>query len=109
VLRIDTGIDTARRFPDWDALLVNLPIAGQCVQLYGVGGEIVRSQCAGTSLLDLSTGRQDRRRHAEGATRDKGAVIKTFTTGLRMGADYSWVRGVTWLMKNRVLASREKP
>jgi Na+/glutamate symporter len=24
----------------------------------------------------------------------------------RMGADYSWVRGVTWLMQNRVLASR---
>ena len=38
-----------------------------------------------------------------------GAVIETFTTGLRMGAGYSWVRGVTWLMKNRVLASRGKP
>ena len=36
----------------------------------------------------------------------KGTVIKTFTTGLRMGAGYSWVRGVTWLMKNRVLAAR---
>ena len=35
----------------------------------------------------------------------KGTVIKTYTTGLRMGAGYSWVRGVTWLMKNRVLAS----
>jgi uncharacterized protein DUF2380 len=39
----------------------------------------------------------------------RGAAINTFTTGLRMGADYSWVRGVTWLMKNRVLASREQP
>ena len=38
----------------------------------------------------------------------KGAPSKTFTTGLRIGAGYSWVRGVTWLMKNRVLASREK-
>jgi hypothetical protein len=38
----------------------------------------------------------------------KGAVIETFTTGLRIGAGYSWVRGVTWLMKNHVLASREK-
>jgi len=38
-----------------------------------------------------------------------GAVIETFTTSLRIGAGYSWARGVTWLMKNRVLASREKP
>ena len=37
----------------------------------------------------------------------KGAVIETVTTGLRMGADYSWVRGATWLT-NRVLASRGK-
>jgi Protein of unknown function (DUF2380) len=35
-----------------------------------------------------------------------GADVKTYSTGLRMGADYSWVRGVTWLMKNRVLASK---
>jgi hypothetical protein len=38
-----------------------------------------------------------------------GAVIETFTTSLRIGAGYSWARGVTWLMKNRVLVSREKP
>jgi hypothetical protein len=38
-----------------------------------------------------------------------GAAVATFTTGLRIGAAYSWDRGVTWLMKNRVLASREKP
>ncbi len=38
-----------------------------------------------------------------------GNVVKTYSTGLRMGADYSWVRGVTWLMKNRVLASSAKP
>ena len=37
----------------------------------------------------------------------KGAVIETVTTGLRMGADYTWVRGATWLT-NRVLASRGK-
>jgi hypothetical protein len=39
----------------------------------------------------------------------KGTVIKSFSTGLRMGAGYSWPRGVTWLMSKRVLASREKP
>jgi hypothetical protein len=29
-------------------------------------------------------------------------------TGLRMGANYSWPRGVRWLMKNRTLASPAK-
>jgi hypothetical protein len=35
-----------------------------------------------------------------------GAVLNTYTTSLRIGAGYSWARGVAWLMKNRVLASR---
>jgi hypothetical protein len=38
----------------------------------------------------------------------KRSVINTFTTNLRMGASYSWARGVTWLMKNRVLLSVEQ-
>jgi Protein of unknown function (DUF2380) len=36
----------------------------------------------------------------------KGAVVSSFTTGLRMGAHDSWFRGVRWLMKNRMLASK---
>jgi hypothetical protein len=35
-----------------------------------------------------------------------GAVLNTYTTSLRIGAGYSWPRGVAWLMKNRVLATR---
>ena len=35
----------------------------------------------------------------------KGAVISSFTTDLRMGTNDSWFRGVRWLMKNRMLAS----
>ncbi|MHB8884732.1 MAG: DUF3280 domain-containing protein [Methylovirgula sp.] len=35
-----------------------------------------------------------------------GKVTSGFTTDLRMGADYSWSRGVRWLMKNRMLASK---
>jgi uncharacterized protein DUF2380 len=38
-----------------------------------------------------------------------GADVKSFTTGLRIGADYSWARGVAWVMKNRVLASNQRP
>jgi hypothetical protein len=36
----------------------------------------------------------------------KGAVISHFSTDLRMGAHDSWFRGVRWLMKNRMLASK---
>jgi hypothetical protein len=36
----------------------------------------------------------------------KGELVSSFTTGLRMGADYSWSRGVRWLMKNRMLAPK---
>ena len=35
-----------------------------------------------------------------------GAVVSSFTTGLRMGADYSWPRGARWLVKNRMLAAK---
>ena len=35
-----------------------------------------------------------------------GEVISDFATGLRMGADYSWSRGVRSLMKNRMLAPK---
>ena len=33
-----------------------------------------------------------------------GEPVARHFTGLRMGADYSWPRGVVWLMKNRILA-----
>jgi hypothetical protein len=32
-----------------------------------------------------------------------GAVLSNDFTGLRMGANYSWPRGVKWLMNNRIL------
>jgi hypothetical protein len=34
-----------------------------------------------------------------------GTVLSSLFTDLRMGADYSWSRGVRWLMQNRLLAS----
>jgi Protein of unknown function (DUF2380) len=34
-----------------------------------------------------------------------GAVVSNASTGLRMGANYSWPRGVKWLMNNRILSA----
>jgi hypothetical protein len=36
----------------------------------------------------------------------KGELITNLTSDLRIGADYSWSRGVRWLMQNRMLASK---
>jgi hypothetical protein len=35
-----------------------------------------------------------------------GAVVANASTGLRMGANYSWPRGVKWLMSNRILPAQ---
>jgi Protein of unknown function (DUF2380) len=35
-----------------------------------------------------------------------GAVVSNASTGLRMGANYSWPRGVKWLMSNRILPAQ---
>jgi hypothetical protein len=35
---------------------------------------------------------------------ETGAVVSNASTGLRMGANYSWPRGVKWLMNNRILS-----
>jgi hypothetical protein len=34
-----------------------------------------------------------------------GAVLSNNFTGLRMGANYAWPRGVKWLMDNRILST----
>jgi hypothetical protein len=34
-----------------------------------------------------------------------GAVVSNNFTGLRMGANYAWPRGVKWLMENRILST----
>jgi Protein of unknown function (DUF2380) len=38
-----------------------------------------------------------------------GAVIFNKQTDLRMGANYSWSRGATWLIKNRLLNGQDQP
>lgn len=35
-----------------------------------------------------------------------GAVVSQLASELRMGADYSWSRGVRWVIQNRLLAAQ---
>jgi hypothetical protein len=37
---------------------------------------------------------------------ETGAVVSNVFTGLRMGANYAWPRGVKWLMTNRILSAQ---
>lgn len=37
---------------------------------------------------------------------ETGAVVSNDFTGLRMGANYAWPRGVKWLMENRILSAQ---
>jgi hypothetical protein len=36
-----------------------------------------------------------------------GELVTSHFTGLRMGANYAWPRGVKWLMDNRILSARQ--
>jgi len=38
-----------------------------------------------------------------------GAILSNDFSGLRMGANYAWPRGVKWLMDNRILAASQRP
>ena len=40
---------------------------------------------------------------------ESGAVLSNSFTGLRMGANYAWPRGVKWLFDNRILAASATP
>lgn len=49
LLRISAGIDSEARFPDWDTVVTNLPVAGHCIELRGMRGDMVRNHCVGSS------------------------------------------------------------
>ncbi|MDP1602661.1 MAG: hypothetical protein Q8M03_05295, partial [Legionella sp.] len=47
LFRIDSALDIAERFPDWDAVVSYGLAAGQCVQFANEGGSPLNSSCAG--------------------------------------------------------------
>jgi two-component system sensor histidine kinase UhpB len=48
LLRINSGLDLARRFPEWDTVLAGGAGAGQCVRFYSPQGEMQRGDCVGS-------------------------------------------------------------
>jgi len=54
LLRIAASIDLESRFPDWDAVIGGLPLAGQCVELRSPAGALMRGHCVGTAAASLA-------------------------------------------------------
>ncbi len=52
LLRINAGFDLSNRYPDWDALLAGNPTYGQCIRLENDRGDVVRSDCVGSPVLE---------------------------------------------------------
>lgn len=49
LLRINTGLDLARRFPEWDTVLAGGVGGGQCLRFYNTRGMMLRGECAGSA------------------------------------------------------------
>jgi len=47
LLRINTGLDLAQRFPEWQTVAATGIGDGQCVRFYAPGGDMQRSDCVG--------------------------------------------------------------
>lgn len=52
LFRIQSDIDLAARFPDWDPVVERVQSAGQCVRYLDVEGSVGRSSCVGPNGAD---------------------------------------------------------
>ena len=54
LVRIQTALDIAKRFPDWDLVTTYALQPGQCVQLIDMKGAVLRSSCEGVNHAAVS-------------------------------------------------------
>lgn len=82
--------------------------AGGARHCNGCEGPLAKKLGADRSMIGLFT-RVNRTEYTlQILVRDSetGAVLSNDFTGLRMGANYAWPRGVRWLMDNRILTAQ---
>jgi Protein of unknown function (DUF2380) len=85
--------------------------AGGIQHCQGCDGPLARKLGADQSMVGVVT-RVNRTEYTlQILVRDAqtGAVVSNDFTGLRMGANYAWPRGVKWLMNNRILSAQRTP
>jgi hypothetical protein len=80
--------------------------AGGILNCNGCDGPLAKELGADESMLGVITRINRTEYTLQILVRDAatGAVLSNHFTGLRMGANYSWPRGVKWLMENRILS-----
>lgn len=95
---------------DTGSVAAELASAGGILHCNGCDGPLASKLGADQSMIGLVT-RVNRTEYTlQVLIRDAhtGAVMTNAFTGLRMGANYAWPRGVKSLMKNRILAEQDK-
>ncbi|WP_051661123.1 DUF3280 domain-containing protein [Bosea sp. 117] len=96
---------------DTAAAVAGIASAGGVRACNGCDSALARDLGADQSMVGLIT-RVNRTEYTmQIMVRDArtGAVVSNAFTGLRMGANYAWPRGVKWLMDNRLLAAPRTP
>jgi fructose-1-phosphate kinase PfkB-like protein len=82
--------------------------AGGIQYCNGCDGPLARKLGADRSMIGVFTRVSRTEYSLQVLVRDArtGAVVSNDITGLRMGANDSWPRGVKWLMNNRILSAQ---
>ncbi|WP_072378041.1 histidine kinase [Hyphomicrobium sp. NDB2Meth4] len=108
LLRISTQIDTEKRFPDWDTVIDDLSLAGQCIELHSPAGELVRSHCVGTPAAGAAAPRwfvwvwerfygdsAAAKRHVGEGANSRGTLVVTSTQSAVASRAWKQVRQLT--------------
>jgi hypothetical protein len=93
---------------DTDSAADEVTSAGGMLQCNGCDVPLAKELGADQSMVGLVTRITRTEYTLQILVRDTqtGAAISNDFTGLRMGANYSWPRGVKWLMDNKVLPAQ---
>jgi hypothetical protein len=96
------------RVVDADSVAAEVAAAGGILQCNGCDGPLARQLGADRSLVGVVTRVNRTEYTVQILVRDTrtGEVVSNDFTGLRMGANYSWPRGVRWLMNNAILTAQ---
>jgi hypothetical protein len=93
---------------DASGVMNEVTAAGGVRQCNGCDGALAKKLGADRSMIGVFT-RVNRTEYTlQILVRDAGSntVLSNDFTGLRMGANYAWPRGVKWLMEKRILAAQ---
>ena len=93
---------------DTSSVAGDLTSAGGIQHCDGCEGALAKTLGADRSLAGIVTRINRTEYTVQILVRDaqSGEVLSNMFTGLRMGANYAWPRGVKWLMKNKFLSAQ---